>query len=82
MLLLSKPTIFFSEETINLDVWRIRKIAKAALSLLPSAPGYHIFIKLSIHIVFWLRTVVHQTFRWINGRQLLLVKVGDPKLSG
>jgi len=46
MLLPSKPTIFFGEETINLDIWRLKQIANAAHSLLPSAPGHHIFVKL------------------------------------
>ena len=50
MLLPSKPTIFFGEETINLDVWRLKQIANAAHSLLPSAPGHHIFIKLDDHM--------------------------------
>ncbi|MDT8301918.1 MAG: hypothetical protein RQ760_10575 [Sedimentisphaerales bacterium] len=50
MLLSSKPTIYFSEEAMNLDIWRIRKIAEAAQSLLPSVPGYHIFIKLDNHM--------------------------------
>jgi len=50
MLLPSKPSIFFSEETINLDVWRLKKIANAAHSLLPSSPGHHIFVKLNDHV--------------------------------
>lgn len=50
MLLPSKPSIFFSEETINLDVWRLKKIANAAHSLLPSSPGHHIFVKLDDHV--------------------------------
>jgi len=50
MLLPSKPTIFFGEETINLDAWRLKQIANAAHSLLPSAPGHHIFVKLDDHM--------------------------------
>ena len=45
MLLPSKPTIFFGEDTINIDVWRLKQIANAAHSLLPSSPGHHIFVK-------------------------------------
>ena len=50
MLLPSKPSIFFCEDTINLDVWRLKKIANAAHSLLPSSPGHHIFVKLDDHV--------------------------------
>jgi len=50
VLLPSKPTVFFGEETINLDIWRLKKIANAAHSLLPSAPGHHIFVKLDDHM--------------------------------
>jgi len=50
MLLPSKPSIFFCEETINLGVWRLKKIANAAHSLLPSSPGHHIFVKLDDHV--------------------------------
>jgi len=50
MLLPSKPSIFFCEETINLDIWRLKKIANAAHSLLPSSPGHHIFVKLDEHM--------------------------------
>jgi len=50
VLLPSKPTVFFGEETINLDTWRLKKIANVAHSLLPSAPGHHIFVKLDDHM--------------------------------
>ena len=50
MLLPSKPSIFFCEETINLDIWRLKKIANAAHSLLPSSPGHHIFVKLDDNV--------------------------------
>lgn len=50
MLLPAKPSIFFCEETINLGVWRLKKIANAAHSLLPSSPGHHIFVKLDDHV--------------------------------
>ncbi|HUU19063.1 MAG TPA: hypothetical protein VMW72_18065 [Sedimentisphaerales bacterium] len=50
MLLPSKPTVFFGEDTINLDIWRLKKIANAAHSLLPSSPGHHIFVKLDDHV--------------------------------
>jgi len=46
----SKPTVFFGEETINLDIWRLKKIANAAHSLLPSSTGHHIFVKLDDHV--------------------------------
>ena len=46
----SKHTIFCGEETINLDVWRLKQIANAAHSLLPSAPGHHIIVKLDDHL--------------------------------
>jgi len=50
MLLPAKPSIFFCEETINLDIWRLKKIANAAHTLLPSSPGHHIFVKLDDHV--------------------------------
>ena len=46
----TKSRIFFDEDTINLDIWRLKQIANAVHSLLPSAPDHHIFIKLDNHV--------------------------------
>ncbi len=43
----TKSRIFFDENTVIIaEKWSLDKIAKAARSLLPPDPGYHIFIKL------------------------------------
>ncbi len=42
----TKSRIFFDENTIIAEKWSLDRIAKAAHPLLPSDPGYNIFIKL------------------------------------
>lgn len=46
MPLSTKSRIFFDENTIIAEKWSLDRIAKAAHSLIPPDPGYHIFIKL------------------------------------
>ncbi len=53
--------IFFDESTLIADRWSLELIANAARRLLPSGPGYHIFIKLEDFMdshLFFLVTLV------------------------
>lgn len=43
---LPEHRIFFDEDTANLEMWKLKRIADAAQQLLPSAPGHYIFVKL------------------------------------
>ncbi|MGB2864113.1 MAG: hypothetical protein WBC05_12360 [Sedimentisphaerales bacterium] len=70
----AKSRVFFDEETINLDLWRLKQIANVAHSILPSAQDHYIFVCLddrvdnrflvmlscttNIPLVLWQATVV------------------------